>query len=97
VQRFALNLLRDPSVNLAPGAAAADEALSVERSSTVRQALAEIRVALNSEQISRDEAARRVVATVQTFGLQPIEPPPSVEPITEEDIGVVCWIAVLPE
>lgn len=97
VQRFALGLLRDPAVRVPPGASAADEALSVERSSTVRQALAEIRSALDNEEIGRDEAARRIVEAVQAFGLQPVEPPPSMEPITEDDVGVVCWIGVLPE
>lgn len=96
VQRFALDLLRDPSVKLPPNAASADEALSVERSSTVRQALAEIRAALRDGTIGRDEAAQRIVAVVQAFGLQAIDPPAPIEPITEDDVGVVCWIAVLP-
>jgi len=43
------------------------------------------------------EAAQRIVAAVQAFGLQPIEPPPPIEPIREDDVGVVCWMAVLPE
>jgi hypothetical protein len=96
IQRWALELLRDPAVSLPDGATRADEALSVERSSTVRKALSTIRNDLEKASISRDEAARRIVAVVADFGLQTIPPPPPLEPITEDEIGVVCWMAVLP-
>jgi len=36
------------------------------------------------------------VEIIKDFGLQPVPPPPALEPITEEDIGVVCWMAALP-
>lgn len=96
VQGFALEVLRDPTVALPPGAAAAEEALSVERSSTVRQALGEIRLGVREGAMSRDEAARRIIEVVASFGLQAVEPPPPLDPITEDDLGVVCWMAVLP-
>lgn len=95
-QRFALDLLRDPSVGLPPGAAEADEALAVGRSSSVRHALTEIRRQVVDGMISRNDAARAIVEVVRTFGLQAVEPPPPLEQITEEDLGVVCWMAVLP-
>ena len=95
VQRFAIDLLRDPSVLLPPGAAIAEEALTVERSSTVRHALAEVRTLVVQGTISRDEAARRVVEVVEGFGLQPVEPPIILDLVREEDIGVVCWMVVL--
>lgn len=95
IQRFAIDLLRDPSVTLPPGASEAEEALSVGRSSAVRQALAEIRTLVVDGTISRNEAADQIVRVVDTFGLQPVEPPPPFEPITEKDVGVVCWMAVL--
>ncbi len=95
-QRFSLDLLRDPTVMLPPGAADAEEALGVERSSGVRQALNGVRASLSEGRISRDEAARKIVEVVVTFGLQPVEPPPALEPIDESDVGVVCWMAVLP-
>ena len=95
-QRFALDLLRDPAVMLPPGATEAEAALSVERGSNVRQALNEIRASVAEGEISRDEAARRVVGIVESFGLQAVEPGPALEPIDESDIGVVCWMAVLP-
>lgn len=95
-QRFALDVLRDPTVLLPPDAARAEEALTVERSSTVRHALAAIRGELAGGTISRDDAARQIVDVVESFGLQPVEPPPARQPITEDDIGVVCWMVVLP-
>jgi hypothetical protein len=95
-QRFALDLLRDPAVMLPTGAAEAEETLTVERSSTVRHALTEIRGHVVQGTISRDDAARQIVEVVESFGLQPVEPPPLLDPITEDDVGVVCWMAVLP-
>jgi hypothetical protein len=94
-QRFAIDLLRDPAVALPQGAGETEEALLVGRSSTVRQALSEIRSMVVEGTISRNEAAQRVVDVLEAFGLQPVERPPVLEAITEEDVGVVCWMAVL--
>jgi superfamily II DNA or RNA helicase len=94
-QRFAIDLLRDPTVVLPSGAADAEEALSVGRSSTVRKALSDIRSSVADGTISRNEAAAQVVAIVESFGLQPVEHPEPMTEITEEDLGVVCWMAVL--
>ena len=60
-QRFALELLRDPTVILPEGAEHAADALAVERSSTVRRALNEIAAETREERISRNDGARRVV------------------------------------
>ena len=95
-QRWALDLLRDPLVALPPGADLADEALSVERSSAVRRAIGEIQERTLAGAISRDDAALQIVRVVEEFGLQPVEPPPLPEKITTDDLGVVCWMAVLP-
>ncbi|HEY6551633.1 MAG TPA: helicase-related protein [Solirubrobacterales bacterium] len=98
-QRWALEILRDPSVSLAVASEvvdAADAALSVERSSAVRRALREVQEQLDDSQISRDAAATGVVKVVEDFGLRPIEPPPLPGKVTTEDLGVVCWMAVLP-
>ena len=95
-QRWALELLRDPAVALPPGAELADEVLSVERSSAVRRALGEIQDRVLARRISRDEAAAEIVQVVQDFGLQPVEPPPLPEKITVDELGVVCWMVVLP-
>lgn len=95
-QRFALELLRDPAVILPEGAELAEEALAVERSSAVRRALNEIRAELSEERISRNEAAARIVTLVQDLGLQPVSLGDLPEEIDEDDLGVVCWMAVLP-
>ncbi len=95
-QRFALDLLRDPTVILPEGAERAAEALAVERSSAVRRELNGIAAEAREERISRNEAARMVVELVERLGLQPVgldDVPPV---ITEDDLGVVCWMAVLP-
>ncbi len=95
-QTWALELLRDPQVALVEGAELAEEALTVARSSTVRRALGEAEEATITGQISRDEAARRIVAVVEEFGLRPVPPPPLPRRITADDLGVVCWMGVLP-
>ncbi len=37
-----------------------------------------------------------IVAVVEQFGLQPVEEPALPERVTADDLGVVCWMAVLP-
>ena len=95
-QRAALGILRDPAVALPPGAAEAEVALSVERGPLVRQALARIGRQVAEGSLPRDRAAEQIVEVVREFGLQAVPAPPPLEPITEDDIGVVCWMAVLP-
>jgi len=94
-QQFALELLRDPTVILPEGAERAAEALSVERSSAVRRALNEIAAETREERISRNDGARQIVELVERLGLQPVELDDVPPTITEDDLGVVCWIAVL--
>lgn len=98
-QRWALEVLRDPTV--APPISGermedVDGALSVERSSAVRRALREVQERLDSSEISQDIAATEIVRVVDDFGLRPVEPPPLPERIDADDLGVVCWMAVLP-
>ncbi len=95
-QRFALELLRDPAVILPPGAERTEEALSVARGTAVRRALNEIRAEVLEERISRNEAAERLVHLVSDLGLQPVALNDFPEEIDEDDLGVVCWMAVLP-
>jgi hypothetical protein len=96
-QRWALGLLRDPTVAVPRGAEEADEALSVERSSTVRRALNEVRDEVEAGRTSRDDAAAQVVDLVNALGLQPVEQGEPLALITADDVGVVCWMAVRPE
>lgn len=95
-QRFALELLRDPTVILPEGAERAADALAVERSSAVRRALNEITAEAREERISRNDGARRVVELVDRLGLQPVRVDEVPAEISEDDLGVVCWMAVLP-
>jgi hypothetical protein len=93
-QRFALELLRDPTVILPEGAERAADALAVERSSAVRRTLNEIAAEAGEERISRNDAARRVVELVNRLGLQPVSIEDVPQEITEDDLGVVCWMVV---
>jgi superfamily II DNA or RNA helicase len=98
-QRWALEVIRDPSVSLPTGVEQVDEvdaALSVERSSAVRRALREVQERLEAAEISRDAAAATIVEVVRDFGLRPVEAAPLPEKISVEELGVVCWMAVLP-
>lgn len=99
-QRWALEILRDPGV-AAPVDGdkldAADAALSVERSSAVRRALGQIQDRLASSAISRDTAAAEIIQLVDDFGLRPVDSPPLPERIDADDLGVVCWMVVLPQ
>jgi hypothetical protein len=95
-QRWALEILRDPGVAFAAGADLAEEALSVGRGSAVRRALGELEDRVVAGTITLDEVALQIVEVVTSFGLQPVAPAPLPTRIAEEDVGVVCWMAVLP-
>ncbi|MCY3850951.1 MAG: helicase-related protein [Acidimicrobiaceae bacterium] len=97
IQRWARALLTNPSISTPPNASEAYEALGVERGSQVRQGLGTIRRNLSNEVIDITQAAQGIVDTVAFYGLRPVDPPTPPGSITEEDIGVVCWMAVLPE
>ena len=95
-QRWAISMLRDPTVALPTGAEDADELLTVPRSSAVRTALSDIQRRLADGHLSRDQAAQAIVDVAGEYGLTVVEPPPPLAPITESDVGVVCWMQVLP-
>jgi superfamily II DNA or RNA helicase len=95
-QRWALHVLRDPAVVAPPGLEQAEAALSVGRSSAVRKALSAVEQRVHAGELDLDGAAAEIVAVVGQFGLRPVEPPLLREPITVDDLGVVCWMAVLP-
>jgi hypothetical protein len=62
----------------------------------VRRRLNEIRAELTEESITRNEAVAAIVALVEELGLQPVRLDELPREITDEDLGVVCWMAVLP-
>lgn len=97
-QRWALEkVLRNPDLPDKPEYDLADEALGVGRNQLVRRRLSEIRRRLDAGELGFQEAADAVVEVVQEFGLRP-EPTPTEQPapISPEDLGVVCFQAVLP-
>ena len=96
-QQWAREVLDHPDVSSSPGARAAYEALEIERGSQIRQALGNIRRELVREAMNPTEAARRIIDLVEFYGLRDVDPSAPLPEITEEDIGVVCWMAVLPQ
>ncbi len=78
------------------GAEEAAEALGVERSLAIRRALNEARTELTAGRLSPNETAERIVAVVRDAGLRPVTLEDLPEPVEVDDLGVVCWIAVLP-
>ena len=95
IQRWALELLVDPTIAVPPTGAEAYEALRVGRSQPVRRALGEVKRLLDDETITRNGAAKRIVDIVKMYGLRKVEAAPEREQITAEDVGVVCWMGVL--
>ena len=94
-QRWALDVLRDPGVAYVAGAEEAEEALSVGRSSAVRRALGTIETRVRSGLITLDDAAAAIVAVVVEFGLRAVAESPLPTAISADELGVVCWMAVL--
>ncbi len=95
-QRWATGVLRDPAVVLPSGAENADDLLNVPRSGAVRTALSDIQRQVTAGLVSRDQAAQDIVGVVNDFGLTTVEAPPTLAPITDSDVGVVCWMQILP-
>ena len=94
VQAWAVALLADPTVTLPPDGETAYQALGVGRSQPVRRALGQIKRQTERNEITRSDAALRIAEVVRSFGLRVVEPPPERQPVTTDDVGVVCWIAV---
>ena len=96
-QRWALDVLRSPDAPAGEEYDQADQALSVGRNNLVHRELSEIRRDYEGGEMSATDGARRIVEVVARFGLRPVEAPPTPDPITEDDLGVVCYQVVLPE
>ena len=94
VQAWAVALLADPTVTLPPDGETAYQALGVGRSQPVRRALGQIKRQTERNEITRSDAALRIAEVVRSFGLRVVEPPRERQPVTADDVGVVCWIAV---
>ncbi len=94
VQAWAVALLADPAVTLPLDGETAYQALGVGRSQPVRRALGKIKRQTERNEITRSDAALRIAEVVRSFGLRIVAPPPQRQPVTADDVGVVCWIAV---
>jgi hypothetical protein len=61
----------------------------------VRKALGAVHASVQAAELTLDQAAQ-IVAVVDELGLRGVEPPTPATPVTVDDLGVVCWMAVLP-
>jgi superfamily II DNA or RNA helicase len=97
-QRWALDLLRDPSLPDRPEFSEADGALLVPRDAAVLRSLADIRRRLQAEELTPLQAAEGIATVVQEFGLRPAKVAEAVgRPLTPGDIGVVVYQVVFGE
>lgn len=98
-QRWAQGILRSPDaarVGEEERYSAADQALSAGRNNLVRRDLSDLRRQHASGAMNPADCAQRIVEVVENYGLRPIDPPEPAQPITEDDLGVVCYQIVLP-
>ena len=95
-QRWALDVLRAPDAPAGDEYDDADQALSVGRNNLVRRELSELRREHEIGGMSVADCARRIVDVVGRFGLRPVRASEVPEPISEDDVGVVCYQVVVP-
>ena len=95
-QRWALGVLRAPDAPAGEEFDEADQALSVGRNNVVRRELSALRSSYGAGGMSVGDCARRIVEIVAQFGLRPVPLPQAPDPITEDDLGVVCYQVILP-
>ena len=95
-QRWALDVLRSPDAPAGVEFDQADQALSVGRNNLVRRELSELRRQYEGGGMSVTDCARRITEIVARFGLRAVAIPPAPEPVTEDDLGVVCYQVALP-
>ncbi len=95
LQRWARDVLNDPDVAWSQQIGTAAEALATERGGQVRSAIGQIKREVAGGSINKSQAALQIVEVVNQYGLRAAPPPEPLSPITEDDIGVVCWMGVL--
>ena len=95
-QRWALDILRSPDAPAGAEYDVSDQALSVGRNNIVRRELSKLRQVYAERKMTVADCARRIVDIVSQYGLRPVQAPEAPEPITEDDLGVVCYQVVLP-
>ena len=95
-QRWALDVLRSPDAPAGGAYDEADVALSVGRNNLVRRELSALRRQHVDGGVGLPDCAHRIVEIVERFGLRPVGSPAAPEPISADDLGVVCYQVVLP-
>ena len=95
-QRWALDILRSPDAPSGEEYDQGDQALSAGRNNLVRRELAELRRQYEGGGTSISDCARRIISVVERFGLRPVETLKAPDPITEDDLGVVCYQVMVP-
>ncbi len=95
-QRWALDVLRLPDAPTGKEYDEGDQALSTGRNNLVRRELSDLRREYEGGGITVADCSRRIIEVVARFGLRPVEAPRAPDPITEDDLGVVCYQVVLP-
>lgn len=98
-QRWAQGILRSPDaapVDDEERYSAADQALTAGRNNLVRRDLSDLRRQYADGVMNLVDCAQRIVEVVEHYGLRPVDPPELTQPITEDDLGVVCYQIVLP-
>jgi hypothetical protein len=94
-QRWALDLLRDPSLPERPEFATADAALVVARDQAVQRALSPVRRQHEDKSLTAIQAAEKIAGVVEEYGLRPARPPaPPSKPLRPDDVGVVVYQVV---
>ncbi len=96
-QRWAIDVLRSPDAPAGEEYDEGDQALSVGRNNLVRRELSGLRREYEGGGMSVADCGRRIIEVVERFGLRPVEAPQAPDPITEDDLGVVCYQVVMPE
>ena len=96
-QRWALGVLRSPDAPVGEEYDEGDQALSAGRNNLVRRELSGLRREYEDGGMNGVDCARRIIEVVAKFGLRPVQTPQAPNPITEDDLGVVCYQVVLPE
>lgn len=95
-QRWALDILRNPDVPDEKKYDDADSALSAGRNALVKRELSRLRRDRAEGNLSLVECAERIAGVVEKFGLRPVGEPKATMPASKDDIGVVCYLVVLP-
>jgi hypothetical protein len=95
-QRWALGLLRDPSLPERPELGQADAALLAPRDAVVLRALSAARRQLDGGEITPLQAVDAVLTVIAEFGLRPVSREHEIaQPLTPDDVGVVVYQVVV--